>query len=83
MHLGNPDFDLAAWLPSLQLEGGPGPEQILPGAGGLAAVLAGFFGAAAGLPAPATAPQVREIQFAQLEVALAWACRELDLEWER
>jgi hypothetical protein len=77
VHRGNPDLDLAAWAPSLRLEGGPEPEQLLPGAGGLAAVLAGFFAARAGLPAPPTAPKVREIQRAQLEVSLEWAEREL------
>ena len=82
-HRGNPDVDLAAWLPSLQLEGGPQPERLLVGAGGLAAALAGFFGSRAGLPPPPTAPQVREFQLAQFSVSLAWACRELDIEWEQ
>jgi hypothetical protein len=77
--VGNPDLDLAAWLPSLRLEGGPEPDAILPGAAGLAALLAGFFGCRAGLPAPPTAPQVRPFQLAQLEVSLPWAARELDL----
>jgi hypothetical protein len=81
VHAANPDLDLAAWLPSLHLEGGPAPEELLTGAGGLAAALAGFFGARAGLPPPPTAPQVRKIQLAQLEVALAWACRELELRF--
>jgi hypothetical protein len=81
VHRGNPDLDLAAWASSLQLEGGPPPEQLLPGGGRLGAALAGFFGARAGLAPPPTAPKVREVQRAQLEVALAWACRELALEW--
>jgi hypothetical protein len=81
VHRGNPDFDVAAWASSLHLEGGPAPELLLPEAGELAAALAGFFGARAGLPPPPTAPNVREVQRAQLEVALAWACRELALEW--
>jgi hypothetical protein len=81
VHRGNPDVDLAAWASSLHLEGGPAPELLLPEAGELAAALAGFFGARAGLPPPPTAPKVREVQRAQLEVALAWACRELGLEW--
>jgi Phosphotransferase enzyme family len=82
-HCGNPDFDLAAWLPSLQLEGGPPPEELLPAAGKHAAALAGFFGSRAGLPPPPTAPKVRKIQRDQLEVSLAWACRELELRFER
>ena len=80
--LANPDLDVAAWLPSLHLEGGPEPEALLPNAGGFATALAGFFGSRAGLPPPPTAPQVREIQRAQLEVALGWAARELELRLE-
>ena len=83
VHTGNPDLDLAAWLPSLWLEGGPAPEELLPGAGELAGALAGFFLSRAGLPPPPTAPLVRQIQLAQGEVALAWACRELAIEWDR
>jgi hypothetical protein len=81
VHVGNPDLDLAAWAPSLLLEGCPSPEDLLPNAPGLAAALAGFFASRAGLPPPPTAPKVRQIQRAQLEVALPWACRELNLEW--
>jgi aminoglycoside phosphotransferase (APT) family kinase protein len=77
--VGNPDLDVACWLPSLRLEGGPEPDEILPRAAGLAALLAGFFGCRAGLPAPETAPQVRGFQLAQLRVALPWAARELGL----
>jgi hypothetical protein len=82
-HRGNSDFDLAAWLPSLHVEGGPPPDELLPAAGGHAAALAGFWGARAGLPPPPTAPRVRKIQRDQLEVALDWSCRALDLELER
>jgi hypothetical protein len=81
-HRGNSEFDLAAWLPSLHVEGGPPPDELLPAAGGYAAALAGFWGARAGLPPPPTAPQVREVQRAQLEVALGWAVRELELRWD-
>jgi hypothetical protein len=81
--VGNPELDVAAWLPSLRLEGGPDPEEILTGGGGLAAVLAGFFASRVGLPPPPTAPQVRKIQRVQLEAALAWASRELDLRFDR
>jgi hypothetical protein len=83
VHRGNPDLDLAAWLPSLRLEGGPEPQALLPGAGELAAVLAGFFASRAGLPPPPTAPKVREFQRVQAEICLAWASRELALEWDR
>lgn len=77
--IGNPDLDVAAWLPSLRLEGGPEPQDVLPDAPGLAALLAGFFGSRAGLPAPETAPAVRAFQLAQVRVALPWAARELGL----
>jgi Phosphotransferase enzyme family len=83
VHLGNPDLDLAGWAPSLHLEGGPAPEATLPSAPELAAVLAGFFAARAGLPPPPTAHEVRSFQLAQARIALPWACRELDLEWDR
>ena len=77
--VGNGDFDVAFWLPSLAAEGGPPPDEILPGAGALTAVVSGYFAAVAGLPPPAHAPTVRPLQRAQLEPALAWARRELSL----
>ena len=77
--VGNPLIDVVAWLPSLRLEGGPEPWKIVPDSGGLAALVAGYFSAFAGLPAPATAPNVRGIQKRQAEVALPWAARELGL----
>ena len=77
--VANGDLDVAAWLPSLYTEGGPRPDDILPGAGEFAALLAGFFGARAGLPPPPTAPHVRPIQLTQLRVALPWAARALGL----
>jgi len=77
--VGNPRLDLAAWLPSLCLEGGPEPSELLPDEPGFAALLAGFFGARAGLPPPETAPHVRPLQEAQLGVALRWAAQALEL----
>lgn len=77
---GNPDVDVAVWLPSLRAEGGPEPWELLPGQPGLASWVAGFFAARAGLPPPPTAdPSVRVLQRVQLEVALPWAARELGL----
>lgn len=76
---GNGRFDVAFWLPSLRLEGGPDPWDVLPEAGALAAAVAGFFAARAGLRPPSGAPTVREFQRAQAEVALPWAARELGL----
>jgi hypothetical protein len=78
---GHPKLDLACWLPSLHAEGGPPPEALMPEGGAeLAAMLAGVWGAAAGLPPPPTAPDVRAAQLAQLRVALPWAARQLGLE---
>jgi hypothetical protein len=76
---GNGVFDVVCWLPSLQLEGGPEPWELLPDAGLLTAVIAGFFASRAGLPPPPGAPTVREFQRAQAEVTLPWAARELGL----
>jgi aminoglycoside phosphotransferase (APT) family kinase protein len=77
--VGNGRFDIAFWLPSLKLEGGPAPRDVLPDAGGLAAAVAGFFSARAGLPPPAGAPTVRAFQQAQAAIALDWAAAELSL----
>ena len=76
---GQADFDVAAWLPSLALEGGPLPWEVLPQAGEYAALLAGVWAAVVGLPPPPTAPTVRDLQRRQLEIALTWCERELSL----
>jgi Phosphotransferase enzyme family len=76
---GNPALDLGFWLPSLQLEGGPAPESILPGHPEVAAAVSGYFAARAGLPIIPSAPRVRDIQRAQLAIALPWAIRALGL----
>lgn len=73
----NAELDVAAWLPSLAVEGGPSPWEVLPGAGPLAAFIAGVWAAVVGLPPPETAPTVRALQRAQLAVALDWIDREL------
>jgi hypothetical protein len=75
--LANPAVDVAAWLPSLHVEGGPPPWEILPDAGALAAWIAGVWAAVVGLPPPATAPTVRDLQRRQLAVALEWIDRDL------
>jgi thiamine kinase-like enzyme len=75
--LANTQADLAAWLPSLRTEGGPPPWEVLPGAGEIAAWIAGVWAAVAGTPPPPTAPNVRALQKAQLAVALDWLDRDL------
>lgn len=77
--VGNPDLDVAFWLPSLQAEGGPPPEAILPGAPALAAWVAGFFCARAGGEPLPDAPHVRPLQVLQSRTALPWAARALGL----
>src|SRR6266511_3199552 len=69
---------LDAHLPELRAA----PEEIAPEpeAGEFAAGLAGLWASRAGLPPPPTATaRLREIQAAQLRVALAWACRALGI----
>jgi Phosphotransferase enzyme family len=70
--IGNPEFDLAFWLPSLHLEGGPPPQAVADLAPGIVAIVAGFFASQAGLPSIPFAPGVRGIQLGQLKVALPW-----------
>ena len=77
--IANADLDLAFWAPSLHAEGGPPPEHLLPDAPGLAAWVAGFFCARAGLPPIPEAPHVRPLQIAQATTALPWVARALGL----
>ena len=78
--IGNPLLDVVGWLPSLHLEGGPAPENILgEEAVELVALVAGYLAWQAGQPTIVDAPQVRLVQRAQLETALPWAARLLDL----
>ena len=77
--LSNPRLDLGFWLPSLAYESGLEPESILPDAPEVAAWVSGFFAARAGLPSISDAPRVRTVQRRQLETALPWVARALDL----
>jgi hypothetical protein len=77
--IGNGALDTGFWLPSLEAEGGPVPEETLPGRPDIAACVSGFFAARAGLPAIPDAPHVRAVQRQQLGPALRWAARELGL----
>ncbi len=78
---GNPLFDVAAWLPSLAVEGGPAPEEVRSEAGVFAPAIAGYFCARAGLPTIPDAPRVRQIQLEQATTALPWAARWLGLPY--
>lgn len=73
----NAEVDIVAWAPSLTIEGGPSPWEMLHGAGEHAAFVAGVWAATAGLPPPETAPTVRAVQRQQLAVALDWLDRDL------
>ncbi len=72
-------LDIAAWLPSLQSEGGPPPEEVAPEASVFAGLLSGYFAARAGMPPIRGAPRVRHVQLQQLRTALPWAVRALGL----
>lgn len=78
--VGSPRIDIGCWLPSVQAEGGPPPEEI---AGDRyteeAVAVAGYFARNAGLPILPHAPKVRQIQLVQLRTALPWAVRRLGL----
>jgi hypothetical protein len=75
---GNPEVDRAFWAPSLHMEGGPPPRDLLPDARDLAALVSGFFAARAGLPVDGD-PRIRALQLAQLRVAFPWAVEALGL----
>lgn len=79
VRLGNRTVDLAFWLPSLEAEGGPAPEVILPHSPEFAAIVSGYFAARAGLSIIPDAPRVRMVQLQQLRCALPWAVRALGL----
>lgn len=75
--------DLVGWLPSLQIEGGPGPEEMLQSTTvgraadpeavtAYAVALAGFFVHESLLPAPPGIPHLRAFQRAQGGVCLRW-----------
>jgi hypothetical protein len=76
---GNPLFDVAAWLPSLELEGGPSPEAVRADAGIFATALAGYFCSRAAMADIPDAPRVRRVQLDQATTALPWAARCLGL----
>jgi hypothetical protein len=84
--VGNPAFDVIGWAPSVVLEGGPSPEELLvrhePSrqihpdvVTVLLAAISGFFVAHSLEPAPPGLPTLRPFQAAQGEVALAWLRR--------
>ena len=80
--IGNPVFDVAAWLPSLHAEGGPPPEEVLATTeevAQMASLLAGNLGWRGARPDIPGAPHVRPLQRKQASIALPWAARALGL----
>lgn len=84
--VGAPVFDVVAWAPSVVLEGGPPPEDLVAGHRPsreadpevltvLLAALSGFFVAHSLRPPPPGLPTLRPFQAAQGEVAVAWLRR--------
>ena len=78
--IGDPRVELGFFAPSLAYEGGPSPDEWLPDEPGIAAMVSGYFAAAAGLPPPFPGAKVRDLQRRQLAEALPWAVRALGLE---
>ncbi len=76
---GAAKLDVAFLLPSLQFEGGPAPETVMPAEPEYAAFVSGFFAGRAGQPVIPLAPFVRRVQREQLSTALPWAIRALEL----
>ena len=78
--VGNPQIDTAFWLPSLQSEGGPAPDAVVPEvSAGLVACLAGYLCSHAAREPIPSAPRVRDVQLRQARSALPWAARGLEL----
>ncbi len=84
--VGNPAFDVVGWAPSVVLEGGSEPEELLAryerdqllDAGAvtiLLAAIAGFFVSHSLEPPPPGLPTLRPFQAAQGAVALEWLRR--------
>ena len=84
--VANPVFDLVAWAPSVVLEGGPQPEELLARhrpsrtadpevVSALLAAVSGFFVSHSLRPPPPGLPTLRTFQAAQGEAALGWLRR--------
>lgn len=84
--VGSPVFDLVAWAPSVVLEGGPPPEDLVAAhrpsrqadpevLTALLAAFSGFLVAHSLRPPPPGLPTLRPFQAAQGEVAVAWLRR--------
>jgi hypothetical protein len=73
---GQAGLDEVCWAPSLTLEGGPHPWELLPDAAAHhVSFVTGYFASRAPLPAIPDAPRVRPFQLAQLRVSIPWFAR--------
>jgi Phosphotransferase enzyme family len=81
--IGNPAYDVVGWAPSVLLEGGPPPEDLLRLTGKakqadadavtvLLAAVSGYFVTHSFQPSPPGLPTLRAFQAAQGAVALEW-----------
>lgn len=78
--VGNPALDVVAWLPSLHLEGGPAPWEVLTGQPDMVSAVAGFFLSHATKPRPNDVrADIRQFQRDQGAVCLAWLAHELGI----
>jgi aminoglycoside phosphotransferase (APT) family kinase protein len=77
--IGAPWFDLVAMLPSVGMQGGPAPHELLdnpdPAVTAVVAAFTGYFVRQGRLPAPPGLPTLRAFQRAQGVVALDWLRR--------
>lgn len=69
--IGNPLLDTAFWLTNLCADGGPVPDEVVPSAGEVAAVVSGFFAR--------RAEDLGAQQRRYLRIAFDWTARALDL----
>jgi hypothetical protein len=80
---GNALLDVVGWLPSLRVEEGPEPWEVVSESGGLAALIAGYFASRAACRHRRPRRGSRPFQLAQAEIAVPWAARELGLFFPR
>jgi hypothetical protein len=77
---GRADFDVHCFAQTLEFEGGPTPDEVLPDADpALVTLIAGYFARNATQPPIPTAPHVRRVQRQQLGVCIPWMGRLLGL----
>ena len=75
---GNAAYNLASVLPSLHLEGGPPPFNVMPDGGGWAALIAGSL-VMRTVNDPAAPAWLRRVLARLIAITLAWAARALEL----